>query len=157
MVSARQDVLVDHKTGPYTKSLHIENRNLDELPRYFPWFKTVVVPDYTQKTGTLKFEILSPKLTWKWRGAHYKTTILYIGPFMSFHVSLGEGKRSTVITRNVPMYTMLTRRLSPVAALLPRFSRMFASLPVPFRCVAQRIQVPKQTLLTLDIGKSSNV
>ena len=33
----------------------------------------------------------SYKLTWKWRGAPYKTTILYIGP-SSFHVSLGEGK-----------------------------------------------------------------
>ena len=28
----------------------------------------------------------SSKLTWKWRGASEKTTILYIGPFMSFHV-----------------------------------------------------------------------
>ena len=36
----------------------------------------------------------SPKLTWKWRGAPYKTTILYIGPSMSFHVNLGEGKRA---------------------------------------------------------------
>ena len=33
----------------------------------------------------------SSKLTWKWRGAPYKTTILYIGPSMSFHVNLGEG------------------------------------------------------------------
>ena len=33
----------------------------------------------------------SSKLTWKWRGALNKITILYIGPFMSFHVNLGEG------------------------------------------------------------------
>ena len=33
----------------------------------------------------------SPKLTWKWRRGPYKTTILYIGPSMSFHVNLGEG------------------------------------------------------------------
>ena len=34
----------------------------------------------------------SCKLTWKWRGAPNKTTILYIGPSISFHVNLGEGK-----------------------------------------------------------------
>ena len=33
---------------------------------------------------------LLTKLTWKWREAHYKTTILYIGPSMSFHVNLGK-------------------------------------------------------------------
>ena len=33
----------------------------------------------------------SSKLTWKRRGAHYKTTILYKGLYMSFHVDLGEG------------------------------------------------------------------
>ena len=38
--------------------------------------------------GTKRLD--SPKLTWKWRGAPYKTTIPYIGPFMSFHVNLGE-------------------------------------------------------------------
>ena len=31
------------------------------------------------------------KLTWKWRGALYKTTILHIGPSMSFDVNWGEG------------------------------------------------------------------
>ena len=35
--------------------------------------------------------IHSSKLTWKWRGAYYETTILYIGPSMSFHVNSGEG------------------------------------------------------------------
>ena len=35
--------------------------------------------------------IHSSKLTWKWRGAHYKATVPYIGPSMSFHVDLGEG------------------------------------------------------------------
>ena len=36
-------------------------------------------------------QIHSSKLTWKWRGALNKFTILYIGPFMSFYVNLGEG------------------------------------------------------------------
>ena len=35
---------------------------------------------------------INMELTWNWRGAHYKTTILYIGPCMSFHVNLGEGR-----------------------------------------------------------------
>ena len=35
----------------------------------------------------------SSKLTWKWRRAPYKTSILYIGPSMSFHVNLGKGIR----------------------------------------------------------------
>ena len=30
-------------------------------------------------------------LTWQWRGVSYKTTILYIGPSMSYHVKFGEG------------------------------------------------------------------
>ena len=33
----------------------------------------------------------SSKLTWKWRGSLQKTTILYVGPSVSFHVNLGEG------------------------------------------------------------------
>ena len=33
----------------------------------------------------------SSKLTWKWRWALLRTTILYIGPFISFHINLGEG------------------------------------------------------------------
>ena len=40
----------------------------------------------------LGFYIHSSKLTWKWRGASYKTTILDIGPLISFHVNLGEGR-----------------------------------------------------------------
>ena len=32
------------------------------------------------------------KLSWKSRGASYKTTILHIGPSMGFHVNLREGK-----------------------------------------------------------------
>ena len=32
----------------------------------------------------------SSKLTWKWRGALNEITILYIGPFVSFHVDLRE-------------------------------------------------------------------
>ena len=32
------------------------------------------------------------KLTWRWRGAPFKATILYIGPSMGFHVNIGEGK-----------------------------------------------------------------
>ena len=35
----------------------------------------------------------SSKSTWKWTGAPKKTTIVYIGPSMSFHVNLGEGIR----------------------------------------------------------------
>ena len=38
------------------------------------------------------FGLHSPELTWKWRGAPNKTTILYIGPSISFHFNLGEGK-----------------------------------------------------------------
>ena len=33
----------------------------------------------------------SSKLTWKWRGAPLKTTILYTGPSMGFHVNLVKG------------------------------------------------------------------
>ena len=33
-------------------------------------------------------DVHSSKLTWKWRGALNKITVLYIGPFMSFHVNL---------------------------------------------------------------------
>ena len=36
-------------------------------------------------------QLQSSKLTWNWRGASDKTTILYIGPSMSFQVNLGEG------------------------------------------------------------------
>ena len=36
-------------------------------------------------------EIHSSKLTWKWRGAPYKTTILYIEPSSSFHFLLIQG------------------------------------------------------------------
>ena len=36
--------------------------------------------------------IHSSKLTWKCRGAPLKTTMLYIGPSMSFNVNLGEGR-----------------------------------------------------------------
>ena len=48
------------------------------------------------KRNTLILAIQTPKIhssnfTWKWRGALYKTTILYIGPSISFHVNLGEG------------------------------------------------------------------
>ena len=38
----------------------------------------------------------SPKFTWKWRRGHYKATMLYIGPSMSFHVNLGEGTYSVL-------------------------------------------------------------
>ena len=38
-----------------------------------------------------KSTVHSSKLTWKWRAAPYKTTILYIGPLISFHFNLGEG------------------------------------------------------------------
>ena len=41
--------------------------------------------------GRKKLGLHSSKLTWKWRGALNETTILYIGPFMSFQVKLGEG------------------------------------------------------------------
>ena len=34
--------------------------------------------------------IHSSKLTWKWRGAPFKTTMLYIGPSAGFHVISGE-------------------------------------------------------------------
>ena len=34
----------------------------------------------------------SSKLPWKWRRAFYKTSILYIGPSISFHVNLDEGR-----------------------------------------------------------------
>ena len=34
--------------------------------------------------------IHSSKLIWKWRGAHYNTGILYLGPSMSFYLNLGE-------------------------------------------------------------------
>ena len=41
----------------------------------------------------LNRNIHSSNLSWKWRGAPYKTTILYIEPSMSFRVNLGEGNR----------------------------------------------------------------
>ena len=48
-------------------------------------------PGVESPLGALTEALHSSKLTWKWRGAPYKTTILYIGPLISFHVNLGEG------------------------------------------------------------------
>ena len=36
-------------------------------------------------------DVHSSKLTWTWRGVLNKIAVLYTGPFMSFHVDLGEG------------------------------------------------------------------
>ena len=50
-------------------------------------------------------QLCSSKLTWKWRveRGSDKTTILYTGPLMGFHVNLGEGiqlaQRSQTSTR----------------------------------------------------------
>ena len=38
-----------------------------------------------------RHKLRSSKLIWKWRGAPDKTSVLYLGPSMSFHVKLGEG------------------------------------------------------------------
>ena len=49
------------------------------------------IKSFAKALKYFEIEIPSPKLTWKWRGDPYKTTILYIGPSMSFHVNLGQG------------------------------------------------------------------
>ena len=60
---------------------------LSRLPRVGP--EGARVPNVEHpKAGC---QIHSPKLTWKWRRGPYKTTILYIGPSMSFHVNFGGG------------------------------------------------------------------
>ena len=46
----------------------------------------------TEGAHALTHELHASKSPWKWRGALYRTTILYIGLYMSFHVDLGEGK-----------------------------------------------------------------
>ena len=43
------------------------------------------------RRGKSSRKFYSCKLTWTCRGALNKTTILYIGPSVSFHVNLGEG------------------------------------------------------------------
>ena len=50
--------------------------------------------------------IHSSKLTWKWREAPYSTNILYIGPFMSFHVHLGERNSRRLRTWACESYRM---------------------------------------------------
>ena len=51
----------------------------------------------------------SSKLTWMWRGALFKSAILYTGPSMSFHVYLGEGKEhgAETLDPSDPLYTIL--------------------------------------------------
>ena len=44
----------------------------------------------------LQDRLHSSKLTWKLRGAPFKTTVLYKGLSMSFHVNLGEGRRTVI-------------------------------------------------------------
>ena len=58
-------------------------------------------------------QVHSPKLTWKWRGALSKTTILCIGPFICFHVNLGEGtpKHSTTFS-STPQVSQTVRSTS---------------------------------------------
>ena len=41
--------------------------------------------------GTKHWHLHSSKLTWKWRGAALKTSILYVRPSVGFHVDSGEG------------------------------------------------------------------
>ena len=43
------------------------------------------------KSRPKQVQIHSCKSTCKWRGAPFKTTVLYLGLSMSFHVNLGEG------------------------------------------------------------------
>ena len=50
------------------------------------------------------FRIHSSKLTWKWRGAPYTTTIFYIGPLLSFHVNLGEGTWTSKMPKILAQY-----------------------------------------------------
>ena len=42
----------------------------------------IMVPKFTIQPQHHTRQVHSSKLTWKWRGALYKTTILYIGPSM---------------------------------------------------------------------------
>ena len=43
------------------------------------------------KASFLAYVLHSSKLTWKWRGAPFEITIIFIEPSMGFHVNLGEG------------------------------------------------------------------
>ena len=45
------------------------------------------------------------ELAWKWRWAPYKTTIHCIGPYVGFHVNLGEGKELNLDCQNRGVFT----------------------------------------------------
>ena len=58
------------------------------------------------------------KLTWKWRGASDKPTIIYKTPSRSFHVNLGEGNQIDGVLGS-PIYAKLPRQRESLGSYLP--------------------------------------
>ena len=95
--------------APQQESRVIYGKPREDAPRtVWNTYKTLVhaavcavlLPAYSLEVAPLSayrrgLNIYS-KLAWKWSMAPFKTTILFLGPSMSFHVNLGEGTNTMI-------------------------------------------------------------
>ena len=77
---------------PASRNIHCHGRQLQL--RIIPEFNfpapVARISDVAPTRPVTPLTLHSSKLAWKSRGAHYKTTTLYIGASMGFHVNLRE-------------------------------------------------------------------
>ena len=103
--------------NPEAQRLKARNPNKRPEALYLqrPEAPQIETPRLELKSRTRQFWTLhcidSSKVTWKWRGAQYMTTILCIGTSMSFHVNLGESKMTVRALRWIEFWTSMSKSL----------------------------------------------